>query len=124
MDALPREGIRAPIYISALCDEYATSFDGSLLNQLPQMIAAVNQSPALGEMFARFVDEQMQPLYTIYERARDRGQMRADVDVHLAPTLLAGSIFFSLLFRGVLLSPEDLRRNTDYILEGLLVDDT
>jgi AcrR family transcriptional regulator len=108
--------------LELLCAEYERSFSGEIVSMLPQMVAAVQQSPQLAELFTHFVDEHMRPLYDVYQRALERGQLRPDVDVKLAATLLAGPIFFSLLFRREILPAPDLRATIDYVLKGLLAE--
>lgn len=105
-----------------LCNDYREAFGAEMRELLPQMIAAVHQSPQLAELFSQFVTEQMQPLYRIYARAKERGQLRADVDVEQAASLIAGSLFFNILFRGELMSADDLRHAVSCVLDGILAD--
>ena len=108
--------------LDQLCNSYRETFGTEIAELLPQMIAAVHQSPQLAELFAQFVDEQMQPLYRIYARAKERGQLRPDVDVEQAASLIAGSLFFNILFRGRLMSADDLRHAVGCVLDGILAE--
>lgn len=107
--------------LMVLCGQYAEAMGSNeMLGLLPQMVGAVHQNAQLEALFARFVDEQMQPLYTVYARARDRGEMRAGFDVQLAAKLLAGTIFFSLLIEGKSFPPEHLRASIEMVTSGLV----
>ena len=83
-------------------------------------MAAVHQSARLKELFGLFVHEQLDPMRRIYQRAQERGEVRADVNVDIAHKLVSGTVFFSLLMEGELLAPDDLRTSVDLVLGGIL----
>jgi len=111
--------LRGDLY--AMVDQYACDLgENHMKSLLPQLVAAVHQSPRLKELFNAFVHEQLEPLRIIYQRAQDRGEVRADVNIDIAHKLVTSTVFFSLLMEGELLPPDDLRTSVDLVLHGIV----
>lgn len=89
---------------------------------LPQIVAAVHQSPKLAVLFREFAREQMEPLVELYARAQRRGELREGVEPNVASQLLSGIIFTRVLVHGELLPVEELRAAVDMMLDGILAD--
>ncbi len=110
--------LRGDLY--TMVDDYCVSFGEELVALIPQMAAAVRQHPRLGELFNTFVDEQLDPMRKMYQRAQARGEVRAEVNVELAMKLVSGTMFYAILMEGRLLPPEDLRTSVDLVLDAIL----
>ena len=59
------------------------------------------------------------PLIAIVERARDRGEIRADLDIDLVPALFCGPLFFRRLMMRKSTSTAQVAAIVDSVLAGL-----
>lgn len=66
---------------------------------------------------AQLEDRSCNPL-TMFERARERGELRADTDLDLLRDLVLGGIQYRMLFRHASCSNEKLEQMVDVILAG------
>jgi AcrR family transcriptional regulator len=75
------------------------------------------------DLAARFhadvVPQRRRAMLGALERARERGEIRADADLELAIDTLHGAVFYRLLLSGEPLDERFTRRLTDQVLEGL-----
>ena len=73
---------------------------GAMQHVFPQMLAAARVNPELGEDFDRYLHARRRPLREVLRRARERGELDADVDLDLVHDLLIGPIMYRALVRG------------------------
>ena len=106
-----------------LTEEYRVDLCAEpMMALLPQIVAAVHQSPKLAVLFRVFAHEQMEPLVELFARAQRRGELRAGVVPQVAAQLLAGLIFTRVLVHGELLPVDELRAGVDMVLGGILAE--
>ena len=86
---------------------------------LPQMVAASQQNPEMGDAFRSFAEEQRAPLRTVFQRAIDRGEIAADTDVDSATDMLIGPFLYAILIRRTLPDPGQQARIMDTVIRGL-----
>jgi AcrR family transcriptional regulator len=85
---------------------------GPVSRMMPSLMAAALRDPELERLTRTLTDERRRPIIEMLERARDRGELPADVDLDLA----FGVILGPLVFRKV-----NLREPiTDDYLDGVL----
>ena len=84
------------------------------------VVADLQHDPELGEGFRRdVVPAGRQPMLDILERGRQRGEIRADVDLELAVDALHGAVFYRLLLSHSPLDAAFAGRLADQVLDGL-----
>jgi AcrR family transcriptional regulator len=91
---------------------------------LPHIVAAARNDAMLGAAFAEYVRGRRQPLRTVLERARDRGELPADADLELVQDSMAGPLFYRLLFWNAPVDHDWLARTIDLVLAGLAAGST
>jgi AcrR family transcriptional regulator len=103
--------------IAAAAVAIAKNRDAALL--MPRLLAQASGDPELHAIFyAQLVEPRRRVLRTALERARDRGELRADADLELAIDMLAGPMIYRFLITGGDLAPAAARAPD--VLEMLL----
>jgi AcrR family transcriptional regulator len=84
------------------------------------LVGDIQHDPDLAEGFHRdVVPARREAMLAALERARERGEIRADVDLELAVDALHGAVFYRLLLSGEPLDETFAARLADQILDGL-----
>ena len=89
-----------------------------------KVIGEVESNPEVFQAFmARHVTPRFQAIFQMIDRAKERGELRQDVEPALVMGLLAGPYFFQILFAHVFPmptpSPDAAERLVDAILHGI-----
>ena len=85
--------------IAAALVAIARDRDSALL--MPRLLAEASRDPELHAIFyAQLVEPRRRVARIALERARDRGELREDVDLELAIDMLAGPIIYRFLITG------------------------
>jgi AcrR family transcriptional regulator len=87
---------------------------------LPSIIVASERDPVVAERHARLVKFKSTALREVLERARDRGELRDDVDIDLTMDALAGTLFFHRLVLHRRTSRAQVRKLVDAAVGGLV----
>lgn len=123
-----------------VADTFPTPNTGSLRNDLISLFQAhceMADDPAMHRMIlgllARsvqdeafrtlkndFVAERHQPLRTVLELARARGELDADLDLDIAADMVEGPLAVRSLLKGVPIQPNEIPQYVDAVLAGLL----
>ena len=77
------------------------------------MLERAEHHPELAAQHLAIVKLKTAPLIAVVERGRDRGEIRADVDLDLVPALFCGPLFFRRLM---------MRKTTDAAQVEVIVD--
>src|SRR5688572_7086042 len=84
------------------------------------LVADLQHDPELAERFHRdVVPARRRAMLDALERARERGEIRADADLELAVDALHGAVFYRLLLSGEPLDPAFAEGLADQVLAGL-----
>lgn len=67
---------------------------------MPELCAAANRDPELAELRDSLLQDKRQPVLTLLELARGRGEIDADVDLDVVATLISGPIAYHRSMRG------------------------
>jgi AcrR family transcriptional regulator len=89
---------------------------------MPRLLTEVSHDPELHAIFsAQLVEPRRAVVRTILERARDRGDIRADVEIELAIDMLIGPVLYRFMIEGGDLRPaaERAPRVLQTLLDGL-----
>jgi AcrR family transcriptional regulator len=119
---VPDTGTLAGDYaeISAAVMRIAKDRGGALL--MPRLLVEASGDPELHAIFnATLVEPRRRVLRIVLERARERGELRADVDVELAIDMIAGPVIYRFLVSGGDVAPTAAAapRMLQALLEGL-----
>ena len=87
---------------------------------LPSLAGERSHNPELSEHFNPVMRGRRQPLRRAFERAVERGELSADLDLELAADLVVGPIAVRLFFHGSRLDPDMVDPMVDLALRGLL----
>ncbi len=99
---------------------YLQAFNASPLSAvLPSLAGERAHNPELSELFEPVSKGRRQPLVRAFERAVDRGEVAADLDVELAADLVVGPIAVTLFFKGGRLNPRMVGPMVDMALAGI-----
>lgn len=100
---------------------YLQAFNASPLSAiLPSLAGERAHNPELAELFEPVSKGRRQPLVRAFERAVDRSEVPADLDVELAADLVVGPIAVALFFKGGRLNPRMVGPMVDLALGGIL----
>ena len=100
---------------------YLQVFNSTALSAvLPSLAGERAHDPELSELFQPVSVERRQPLVDCFERAVERGEVPADLDIDLAADLVVGPIAVALFFKGGKLSPRMVGPMVDLALSGIL----
>lgn len=102
--------------LGAVVDSVHTS---RAVEVLPHIIAAGRTDPALADAFEQYVASRRQPLRTVLERARRRGELPPQQDLDVLHDALAGPLFYRLLYTRAPVDHRWLERTVDLVLGGL-----
>jgi AcrR family transcriptional regulator len=86
---------------------------------LPAMLERAEHHPDLAAQHLAIVQLKTAPLIAIVERGRERGEIRADIDIDLVPALFCGPLFFRRLMMRKSTSTEQVESLVDSLLAGL-----
>lgn len=116
---LPDTGSLREDYAAIAAAAVAIAQDRNAALLMPRLLAEASGDAELHAIFyAQLVEPRRRVLRTALERARDRGELRADADLELAIDMLAGSIIYRFLITGGDLAPAAARAPD--VLETLL----
>jgi len=100
---------------------YLQAFHASPLSAvLPSLAGERTHNPELSELFEPVSKGRRQPLVRAFERAIDRGEVEADLDVELAADLVVGPIAVALFFKGGRINGRMVGPMVDMALAGIL----
>ena len=100
---------------------YLQAFNESPLSAiLPSLAGERAHNPELAEVFEPVSKGRRQPLVRAFERAVDRNEVPAELDVELAADLVVGPIAVTLFFKGGRLNPRRVGPMVDMALSGIL----
>jgi AcrR family transcriptional regulator len=86
---------------------------------VPSLAGELPHNPELMELFAPVVKARRQPLIRALERAIERGEIPADLDLDLAADLIFGPITVRTFFTRAKVSPRLVRPIVELALEGI-----
>jgi AcrR family transcriptional regulator len=86
---------------------------------LPMLIDASMRDPELQALVTEMLDERRRPLRTVLQLAQHRGEIRDDIDLDVAISMLVGPITHRLLFDRVEVTPEFKRTVFDTVITAL-----
>jgi len=86
---------------------------------VPSLAGELPHNPELMELFAPVVKARRQPLLRALERAVERGEIPADLDLDLAADLIFGPITVRTFFTRAKLGPRIVRPIVEMALEGI-----
>ena len=100
---------------------YLENFNSTSLGAVfPSLAGERAHNPELSKLLEPVARGRREPFVRIFERARDRGEISADVDIDLAADLVVGPISVALFFRGGTPSPKMVGGIVDLALSGIL----
>lgn len=100
---------------------YLQAFNASPLSAiLPSLAGERAHNPELAELFEPVSKGRRQPLVRAFERAVDRSEVPAELDVELAADLVVGPIAVALFFKGGRLNPRMVGPMVNLALGGIL----
>ncbi len=91
----------------------------ALATVLPSLAGERAHDPKLSALFDPVMKGRRRPLVRAFERAIERGEVPADLDVDLAADLVVGPIAVRLFFTGARLSPRLVDPLVDLALRGI-----
>jgi AcrR family transcriptional regulator len=100
---------------------YLENFNSTSLGSVfPSLAGERAHNPELSKLLDPVAKDRRTPFVRIFERARDRGEISAEIDLNLAADLVVGPISVNLFFRGGSLSPDMVGPIVDLALSGIL----
>ena len=91
---------------------------GTMKSVFPQMVAAARVNEELSEEYHRFVAERRRPMRDVLRRARDRGELAADVDLDVIHDLFVGPLVYRLLITGGRVDRRTIETIVDLVLRA------
>ena len=89
---------------------------------LSGLVAAIARSETIAAAFrGGFVAARRSALRHVLERWRDRGELRADVNLEILMDMINGPLFYRFLMRGETVSDEVIQASLDVLLSGIVV---
>ena len=86
---------------------------------LPSLAGERTHNPELAQLFEPVSKGRRQPLVRTFQRAVERGELPAGLDVELAADLVVGPIAVALFFKGGRLDPDMVDPMVDMALAGI-----
>ncbi len=86
---------------------------------LPSLAGERSHNPELSQLFDPVSIERRRPLILAFERAVERGEVPADLDVELAADLVVGPIAVAVFFKGGKITTRSVGPMVDLALEGI-----
>jgi AcrR family transcriptional regulator len=90
-----------------------------LATVLPSLAGERAHNPQLSELFEPVMKGRRQPLLRAFERASERGELPAELDLELAADLVVGPIAVRLFFTGRRVSPRMVGPMVELALRGI-----
>jgi AcrR family transcriptional regulator len=90
-----------------------------LAHVLPSLAGERNRDRDLASAMDEYVTERRQPIRNVLERARQRGEIRDDLDVELAIDLIMGPVVTRLFFTGGVVTTDEVAPMVALALSGL-----
>jgi AcrR family transcriptional regulator len=114
--ATPNTGdVRADL-LTYFAGYLAAPVDTPASRLLPELCSAAQRDPDLAELRDTLVIEKRQPVLTILELARARGELPPDADLEVIATLVIGPLAYTKSMRGQRVDPELAARAIDAAL--------
>jgi AcrR family transcriptional regulator len=111
---------RLDVDLKETLKSYLQAFHSTSLGAIfPSLAGERSHNPELSKLLEPVTKSRREPFVRIFERARDRGEIAADVDVNLAADLVVGPISVALFFRGRAPSPKMADAIVDLALSGI-----
>jgi AcrR family transcriptional regulator len=89
---------------------------------IPAMIEAADRSVEMARLLADFTAQRREPLLIAIERARSRGEVRADCDAEMVAGLLLGPFFYRRLLSRQPLTPDFGESIVAYVLRAVSME--
>jgi AcrR family transcriptional regulator len=106
--------------LKGMLRSYLQAFNETpLATVLPSLAGERAHNPELSKLFDPVSKERRRPLIVAFERARDRGEIAADLDLDLAADLVVGPIAVTLYSKGGKLSPKMVDPIVELALGGI-----
>ncbi|ONI83377.1 TetR family transcriptional regulator [Saccharothrix sp. ALI-22-I] len=87
---------------------------------LPDLVAEMGRNPELGDIVKTMIGEpRRERAAAVFQRAVERGELRADTDLEIALDLFAAAIYWRLTVRAAEAEPDYVDKLTDTILRGI-----
>jgi AcrR family transcriptional regulator len=116
---VPDTGSLAEDFLAVASAALAIVKDRNAALLMPRLLSEVSGDPELHAIFsAQLVEPRRRVLRTVLERARDRGELRADADLELTIDMLIGPIIYRFIITGGDLAPA--AATAPRVLEALL----
>ena len=110
--------------LNAMLKSYLQLFHATpLATVLPSLAGERAHNAQLSEPFDPVMKERRRPLVRVLERAVERGELPADLDLEMAADLVVGPIAVRLFFTGRPAHPKMVGPMVDLALRGLLARD-
>jgi AcrR family transcriptional regulator len=107
--------------LKRMLTSYIETFNTTALAAvLPSLAGERAHNPELDELFTPVSLGRRRPLRAAFERAQERGEIPAELDVELATDLVVGPIAVTLFFKGGRLNPKSVGPMVDLALSGIL----
>ncbi len=90
-----------------------------LATVLPSLAGERAHNPQLSELFDPVIKHRRQPLIQVLERAVERGELPADLDLDLAADMIVGPVAVRLFFTGRGTQPKIVGPMVDLALRGI-----
>jgi AcrR family transcriptional regulator len=104
----------------ALTQRLTSSVSSGVLAQvLPQMVAAARVNPDLAEVYRLYVAQRRRRATAVLERAVERGEVAADVDLDVVQDLVSGPLFYRALMTGEPVDDAYVEQIVDVVLRGV-----
>jgi AcrR family transcriptional regulator len=119
---VPDTGALSSDYAIVAAAVVAIAEDRNAALLMPRLLTEVSHDAELHAIFtAQLVEPRRRVVRTMLERARDRGEIRADVDIDLVIDMLVGPVLYRFMIEGDDLRPaaERAPRVLELLLEGI-----
>ncbi len=119
---VPDTGDLRSDYATVAAAAVAIAEDRNAALLMPRLLTEAGHDPELHALFtAHLVEPRRAVVRTMLERARDRGQIRDDVEIEIAIDMLVGPVLYRFMIDGDDLRPAAQRapRVLELLLEGL-----
>lgn len=93
---------------------------GTYSRVLPQMVAAARVNEELAAVYQQFVANRRRRTQTVLERAINRGELPAGLDLELVQDMLVGPLFYRALITGTPSPDEITAQIVDIVVSGVV----
>jgi AcrR family transcriptional regulator len=114
--ATPNTGDTRADLAAYLAPFATTAQDTPASRLMPDLCAAARRDPELAEARDVLMAEKRQPVITILELARARGEIAADADLEQLATMIIGPLAYTKSLRGLPVDPALLTTTIDAVL--------